>query len=167
MTVNIINFDIKNIFPGCGKNKQDNITFELIKNKAIKYTHLLPDFEKDFLYLKILTCGKIIACEGKYAKFLGLKRKKVLKKNIKDLEICQEFFDEYIIPIFEDCIKHKEPYQFTFISYKKKKKKEHRTCSFYPCYIPINDNDELSSIDLVIRKAKHNIEKENISKYII
>jgi hypothetical protein len=162
MSINIINLNIKNIFLGC-REKKKKIHFDLIKHKPIRYNQLIPDFGKDFLYLKILKCGKIISRNGNFAKYLSITK----VKNIKETKTCCDFFDDFIIPIFEECLKKKEPFQFNFSCYKKKKEKEYKTCSFYPCFIPLKKGEKISSIDLVIRDTKVNIEKENISNYII
>lgn len=166
MSINIINFNIRSVFFKC-KGERENIVFELVKNKPVKYNKIIPDFDKDFLFLKILTCGKIIACEGKYANYLNIKKNTIINQNIRDIEVCQDFFTNYVIPIFEESLRTMDPYQFSFFSQKRKKKKEYKSCSFYPCFIPDDNKEKVSSVDLVIRPTKINLEKENISKFVI
>ena len=167
MSINIIKccetFSLSEIAFACRKKRKKDIKFQLVKNSPVKYENLLPALQKDFFYLKVLPSGKIISQQGDYIKKIYGKEN-LVGKNIKNLNICDDFFQEYLLPIFNVCVENPDSYQFSF---KTNLHQDIKTCSFYPCYMPVKNSNILSSLDIVIRTVKNNIKKDNVSQYIL
>lgn len=137
----------------CCPKKSSSFTdedFKLIKAKQKKYHNLIPRKE-DYIFLKVLYSGEIIAAVGKLLDAFHLKKEDLINKNLEDVSKCQVLFSDYIEPLFYSCLEKELAYQFDF-----KIKQKHYSCSIYPCSIP----EEISSVDIVIRPS-HNTEIEN------
>lgn len=123
------------------KYRETDIT--LVKsNKIYRFNDFLPS--KDFMYIKVLKDGKIIACYGDIMKkMFGLKNKKMIDKNIKSLTV--GFFSDFIYNLKEKSAEDCSSYQFIF---QYKDSVEDYSCSIYPCAI----TDKCFSFDVIVRK---------------
>lgn len=149
----------------CGSKKNSyNKKFKLLKKKQRMYINLIPR-SGIFFYMKILYDGTVLCVAGK----------KLLKtfgfniKNIgKTLEKLREhiLFREFIGPVFEQCIKDNEIYQFDFNF----DDRADYSCCIYPCII----QSIYVSVDVVVRMSHHMTEDDvkefkidnNIVRYI-
>jgi hypothetical protein len=130
--------------------------FKLIKRTQRRYKNLIP-YDGNFAYLKILYDGNILCYSGEdlFAS-LGVS-KECLDKSLTDAKKCHILFREYISPVFEECIKDGEIYQFDFGL-----NDEEYSCCFYPCPLPM----EYISVDIVIRISQH-ITFDEIKNFIV
>jgi len=130
--------------------------FRLIKRKQRRYKNLIP-YDGKFAYLKILFDGKILCYAGyELLESFGI-HKECLSKSLNDAKKCHILFREYIGPVFEECIKDSEIYQFDFAV-----NDEEYSCCIYPCPLPM----EYISVDVVIRLSQH-ITSDEIKNFIV
>lgn len=130
--------------------------FRLIKRRQRRYKNLIP-YDGNFAYLKILFDGNILCYTGyDLLESFGV-QKEYLSKSLNDAKKCHILFREYIGPVFEECIKDGEIYQFDFSV-----NDEEYSCCIYPCPLPM----EYISVDVVIRLSQH-ITSEEIKDFIV
>lgn len=161
------NFNVKKIFFSCkGRKKKQkkkeckrcNVLFDLVDSTPKKYNNLVP--QENYLYLKVLRTGKIIAISGDYLEEFNLTKKDLFHKKLDNIKCCKELFDDYVYPLFEECLNNSESYQFNF---KSDQKNTIYSCSLYPCFIP----EKVASVDIVFRHSHQRINKKRLSKYAI
>lgn len=146
----------------CKKNADDenritDADFKLVKRKQRRYKNLIP-YDGKFIYIKLLFNGDILCYKDgdDLLKKLGIDEEK-LKKNIHELEITYVLFREYIGPVFQQCLKDRQIYQFDFIA-----TKVDYSCCVYPCPMPNNG----ISVDVVIRHSQH-ITSDEIKDFVL
>lgn len=126
------------------KYKDDDIV--LVKSDNIyKFKDLLPT-NRDYMYLKVISNGKILISRGKFVKTI-FKLRNIEKKFISDLKI--EFFNDYIDALLEKVKYENSAYQFNF---QYKDNIMLYSCSIYPCMV----YEECKSFDIIIRKNHKN-----------
>lgn len=126
------------------KYKDDDIV--LVKSDNIyKFKDLLPT-NRDYMYLKVISNGKILISRGKFVKTI-FKLRNIEKKFISDLKI--EFFNDYINALLEKVKYENSAYQFNF---QYKDNIMLYSCSIYPCMV----YEECKSFDIIIRKNHKN-----------
>ena len=124
----------------------------LIKsNKVYRFRDLIPS--GDYMYLKIIGCGRVLISKGKITKSIfKTKNKKFINKNIHDIKI--EFFSDYIYNIIDMVKTENVAYQFNF---QHKEEPMPYICSVYPCIV----YDDCKSFDVIIRKGESINSKED------
>jgi len=155
------NFKISKVFCNCtGKNKEDDLQFELIKQEEnLGFHNLIPE-SNNYLYMKADKYEKIIAIEGEYLKKFKMKKKEILNKYLFEIRKNKIFFLDFIKPLLEMALEKGEAYQFMF---KISTEQQSLVCSLYPCYIP----DKVTSVDIVIRSPQAIKNGKNLPSYII
>lgn len=122
------------------KYRDDDII--LVRSDNIyKFKNLVPANE-EYMYLKVLSNGKILISKGNYIKTI-FKLKNLVNKNIYDIK--REFFNDYLNALLDKVKEEHSAYQFNF------QYREDITlysCSIYPCMV----YDECKSFDVIIRK---------------
>lgn len=122
------------------KYRDDDII--LVKSDNIyKFKELIPSTDH-YLYMKILSNGKILICKGGLLKSI-FKLKGIEKLNIYDIKI--DFFNDYIYSLLDIVKRETSAYQFNF---QYKNEIILYSCSIYPCLV----YDECKSFDVIIRK---------------
>ena len=124
--------------------KYKDSDINLVKSSStVKYTDLVP--RKNYMYIKILNDGCILACIGDISKTVFSKSNKYfVSKNLRDINIV--FFNDYILNLVQRVSQDCSAYQFNF---------QHKggilpyVCSIYPCMA----FDDCKSFDLVIRQT--------------
>lgn len=161
------NFNIKKMFFSCKgskkkKKKKDknkcNVLFDLVDSTPKKYNNLVP--HENFLYMKVIKNGKIISVSGDYLEEFDIKKHDLLNKKLNHVDCCFELFSDYVQPLFEECLKNSESYQFNF---KTNQSNTVYSCSLHPCNIP----EQVASVDVVFRHSHQKINKKRMSKYIL
>lgn len=124
----------------------------LIKsNKVYRFRDLIPS--GDYMYLKILTNGKILFSKGKITNnIFKTKNKNLTDKNIHDIKI--EFFSDYIFNVIETVKIENSAYQFNF---QYKEELVPYICSIYPCIV----YDDCKSFDVILRKEQSRNSRED------
>lgn len=137
-------------------NNNNEINFKLVQRKQKRYKNFIP-FEEKYIYLKVLYDGKILCYKGlELMNIFGLKEE-CLKKTLNEAKKCHVLFREYICPVFSECIKDGEIYQFDF-----EVSREEYSCCFYPCILDFN----CSTVDIIIRLSQH-ISPDQIKDFIV
>lgn len=122
------------------KYRDDDIV--LVKSDNIyKFRDLIPS-HKEYMYLKVLTNGKILIAKGNILKSI-FKLKNIEKKSIHDINI--EFFNDYLNNLMGIVKEEHSAYQFNF---QYKTELTMYSCSIYPCMV----YEDCKSFDIVIRK---------------
>ena len=114
----------------------------LVKSDNIyKYKYFIPS-NNEYMFLKILSTGRILLSKGTYLKSLFKLKHSLEEKNLIDIKI--EFFNDYLYNIIEKIKQDHTAYQFSF---QYKDKLDMFTCSVYPCLV----YDECKSFDVIVR----------------
>ena len=123
--------------------------------------HTFEDFlpsKDDYLYMKVLSNGKIISVKGKYLwKIFKLTKRKVKNKPL--LDINREFFKDYLQVLLQKAKDENSAYQFGF---QYKDDLEVILCSIYPCMV----YEECKSFDIVIRNIGSRSKVESLNSYL-
>ena len=140
--------------------EEDACVFNLVKSEHTTFKDFIPPTSKNYMYLKILSSGKIISMSGDYYKKLLMKPEEIINKKISSLTTGKTLFVDFITPLFEACVKNSEAYQFNF---KCSDNGKTMSCSLYPCPIP----GSISSVDVVIRNNKEALNIVDPNDFII
>lgn len=121
------------------------------------FIDLLPTTE-DYMYMKVLSNGKIISVKGKYLwKIFRLTKRSVKNKAVVDIN--REFFNEYLATLLQKVKEESSAYQFGF---QHKDDLEVILCSIYPCMV----YEDCQSFDIVIRKIGSRSRSEELKQFI-
>lgn len=156
------NFRISRLIFNCnGRRNTEDLEFHLLNQDEKKYSfsNILPE-SNNYLYLKIDKNGKVISIEGDYMKKFKLKRQKIIKKYLEEIDTVPQFFIDFVKPLQEMSIEKGEAYQFLFNS---NHDENPLVCSLYPCSIP----GHVSSVDVVVRQPQDIIERDRMNNFIL
>ena len=117
----------------------------LVESEHVKFNSLLPD-HNEFIFLKILEEGRIIAAEGEFMDDIGMIKEDFMGREVCDIDKNRELFHDYICPLFKKSVETGSMYQFCF---KVGINPRVICCSIYPSTMP----GKISSVDCVIRPA--------------
>ena len=145
------NFSIKQILLGWAKKKKKE-KYSLVEKHLIIYEELIP-IDEDYMYLKVLKNEIIISLNGNLMNFFNIKKNTYINKKISKIKKDNELVDEYLFPLFVDCIEDGEIYQFVV----KFNDDELYSCTLYPCFL---NSLDISSVDIIVRKYKHTMDKD-------
>lgn len=121
------------------------------------FVDFLPSSE-DYMYMKVLSNGKIISAKGRYLRKIF----RLYKRNVKNkslLDINREFFNEYLATLLQKAKDENSAYQFGF---QYKDDLELILCSIYPCMV----YEECQSFDVVIRKIGSKSRSEELNSVL-
>ena len=111
-------------------------------DQGIRFTSILPQTGSQYMYMKVLKNGKIVATSGDYIKdIFNLNKSKLKYKSIASMKysIFKNFIHDIIIKNPKKAIQFSFNYKDHITAY---------TCSVYPCLV----DNEPDTYDVVIRE---------------